>query len=107
MDVFVFPSRTDTFGNVVLEAFSSGVPAVVTNGGGPKFIVRHGESGFVAQSEQDFIAYTARLLNDKPLRTAMSRAALEQARGESWDSVFDQVYDGYRTGIRAKAKPHL
>ena len=42
MDLFAFPSRTDTFGNVVLEALASGVPAVVTDGGGPKFIVAAG-----------------------------------------------------------------
>jgi len=41
MDVFVFPSETDAFGNVVQEANASGVPSIVTNQGGPKFIVRH------------------------------------------------------------------
>src|SRR6185437_7045960 len=51
MDVLVFPSHTDTFGNVVLEALSSGVPAVVTGNGGPKFIVREGETGFIASDE--------------------------------------------------------
>lgn len=105
MNVFAFPSRTDTFGNVVLEAFASGVPAVVTDGGGPKFIVREGVSGFVAASDEDFIARTAMLLGDTALRTRMGNAAREQALGESWDSVFEKVYDGYRAGIRARQSP--
>lgn len=101
MDAFVFPSRTDTFGNVVLEAFASGVPAIVTNSGGPKFIVHQGHSGFVAQSDADFIARTAQLLRDADLRRSMSSNALEQARGESWNSVFEKVYEGYKVGIDA------
>ena len=44
-DVLAFPSETDTFGLVVLEAFASGVPAVVTDRGGPQYTVRHGSSG--------------------------------------------------------------
>jgi phosphatidylinositol alpha 1,6-mannosyltransferase len=48
MEIFVFPSHTDTFGTVILEAMASGVPAVVTMGGGPKFLVNSGETGFVA-----------------------------------------------------------
>ena len=51
MDVLVFPSHTDTFGNVVLEALASGVPAVVTPDGGPKFIVQDGETGFVTKDD--------------------------------------------------------
>lgn len=97
MDVFCFPSRTDTFGNVVLEAFASGVPAVVTDGGGPKFIVRPEVSGFVAHNHEAFIERTARLLKDAALRRRMARAAREQAAGESWDAVFDKVYEGYRS----------
>jgi phosphatidylinositol alpha 1,6-mannosyltransferase len=45
MDLFVFPSHTDTFGNVVLEALASGVPAIVTPDGGPPTIVRDGVTG--------------------------------------------------------------
>jgi glycosyltransferase involved in cell wall biosynthesis len=101
MDIFTFPSRTDTFGNVVLEAFASGSPAVVTDAGGPKFIVKDGINGFVAGQESTFIDRTAQLLRDSQLRASMSRAAREHAAGESWDAVFEVVYEGYRTGIEA------
>ena len=100
MDVFTFPSRTDTFGNVVLEAFASQVPAVVTDAGGPKYIVRNGASGFVAYSEYDFIGYSAQLLREADLRRTMAAAAREQACGESWDAVFDRVYEGYMVGMK-------
>jgi glycosyltransferase involved in cell wall biosynthesis len=104
MDVFVFPSRTDTFGNVVLEAFASGAPAVVTDAGGPKFIVEEGRTGFVAASEEQFIDRTARLLVDTQLRHQMGAAAREYACGESWDTVFERVYDGYRVAIDARQR---
>jgi glycosyltransferase involved in cell wall biosynthesis len=104
MDVFVFPSRTDTFGNVVLEAFASGVPAVVTDAGGPKFIVNHEVTGFVAHSAGEFVEHTARLLRDPALRKQMAEAARRQASGESWDAVFDKVYEGYRAGIARKSE---
>jgi glycosyltransferase involved in cell wall biosynthesis len=99
MDVFVFPSKTDTFGNVVLEAFASGVPAVVTDAGGPRFIVREGQTGFVGRTDTEFIERTARLLRDAALRSQMAAAARQQACGESWDAVFDSVYEGYRSAL--------
>lgn len=107
MDVFAFPSRTDTFGNVVLEAFASGVPAIVTEAGGPKFIVREGLSGFVAHSEAEFVEFAKRLLRDAELRKTMGRAAREQACGESWDEVFGKVYDGYRIALHRDPSPGL
>jgi len=100
MDVFVFPSKTDTFGNVVLEAFASGVPAIVTDAGGPRFIAREGQTGFVARTDREFIERTARLLRDSAMRSEMSLAARQQASGESWDAVFDAVYKGYQSALK-------
>src|SRR5262249_27801913 len=94
-DVFAFPSRTDTFGNVVLEALASGVPAVVTDGGGPKYIVQHGITGFVTGSDQEFISGVASLCSNRNLRDQMSRAARQHALASSWDDVFRHVYDVY------------
>jgi len=94
MDVFLFPSHTDTFGNVVLEALASGVPAVVTPGGGPKFIVRDGETGFVV-ADDGFAAAVAGLASDRNQLARMRLAAREYALGCSWDAVFGSVYQAY------------
>ena len=83
----------------MLEALASGVPAVVTDAGGPKFIVNDGVSGYVARTSAEFVEYTARLLSDVALRAKMARAAREQACRESWDDVFTQVYAGYKTAL--------
>lgn len=95
MDVFAFPSRTDTFGNVVLEAMASGVPAVVTDGGGPKFIVQHGCNGFVARNDREFVEHTARLLSEPWRLGVLREAAREHALRASWDAVFEKVYAAY------------
>jgi glycosyltransferase involved in cell wall biosynthesis len=99
-DIFAFPSQTDTFGNVVLEALASGVPAVVTSGGGPKFIVQDSKTGFVASDEKTFSAALVRLATDGGLRTHMSSAAREAACHNSWDSVFDSVYETYEDQLK-------
>ncbi len=94
MDVFVFPSHTDTFGNVVLEAMASGVPAVVTPDGGPRSLVREGRTGCIARDEE-FAAAIARILRDPGLHQKMRHAALAYALAASWDSVFEKVYAAY------------
>ena len=102
MDLFVFPSHTDTFGNVVLEALASGVPAIVTPDGGPPSIILPGETGLVARDE-DFAAAVYTIMSDPGLHERMRHAARESALGASWDSVFESVYeDGYQTAIDAR-----
>lgn len=96
MDLFVFPSHTDTFGNVVLEALASGVPAVVTPDGGPPTIVRDGVTGVVTPDE-GFAAVIERLVDDPPRLAAMRAEARAEAQKASWDEVFDSVYAAYRT----------
>lgn len=96
MDLFAFYSETDTFGNVVLEALASGLPAVVTSKGGPKFIVDHQRSGFVCANEDEFTAAVLRLIASNSLQQDMAVAARHRAERASWDSVFESVYDAYR-----------
>jgi phosphatidylinositol alpha 1,6-mannosyltransferase len=96
-DVLAFPSETDTFGLVVLEAFASGVPAVVTDRGGPQYTVRHGSSGYVARDFGEFAAYTAKLVSQPELLSAMRVAAREQALTTSWDRIFEGMYEAYES----------
>ena len=94
-DMLAFPSETDTFGLVVLEAFASGVPAVVTDRGGPQYTVRHGSSGYVAHNFDEFVSYTARLISQSELLSAMRVAARQHALSTSWDRIFEGMYEAY------------
>jgi len=95
MDLFVFPSQTDTFGNVVLEAQASGVPAIVTDQGGPKFIIQDGKTGFVAKDKRGFLRAAIELTSEPELHHQMRIAARDLACRASWDAVFDEVYQAY------------
>lgn len=105
-DVFVFPSTTETLGNVVLEAAASGIPAVVVDRGGPQDIVKDGETGFIARAND--ISHIAdrleRLLVDGELRRTMGRAARAGADSRDWEEINGTLIDDYRrvTGEEAE-----
>lgn len=107
MDVFIFPSETDAFGNVAQEANASGVPAIVTDKGGPKFIIRDGETGFVAKDLAEFTRYTIRLMDDSEKLSEMKRASREFALSRSWDSVFESVYAAYHEAVEITEESRL
>lgn len=100
MDVFIFPSHTDTYGNVVLEALSSGVPAIVTNRGGPQFLITPGETGFIARTPGDFVAHIRNLADRPHQLQSMREAARAYALNATWDKIFDGVYADYARELR-------
>ncbi len=95
MDCFVFPSHTDTYGNVVLEALASGVPAVVTPNGGPAHLIRASGAGLVADDDE-FADAAIALLVGPDKHKSLRREARAYAANASWDSVFEGVYTGYQ-----------
>jgi len=95
MDLFVFPSRTDTFGNVIQEAAASGVASVVTAEGGPRNLVVPGVTGYVADTDHEFIAKVVELASDRDRLRRMGQAAREHVLGVSWDSAFELTYAAY------------
>ncbi len=100
-DVFAFPSLTDTLGQVVMESQSSGLAVLVTDQGGPKEMVRHGETGFVIATAEDAAdpastqAWAQRieeLVADGALRERMGRAAHEAMQAYSMDHSFEHYW---------------
>lgn len=96
-DVFLFPSRTDTLGNVVLEAQASGLPVLVSDAGGPQENVQPGLSGFVCTAGDDgFSARLLWLLEDEARRAAFGAAARAYARQRTWAEALRPLYQAWR-----------
>jgi len=107
MNLFVFPSKTDTFGNVVQEAAASGVPAVVTNEGGPRHLVVPGETGYVAMQDAEFVGKVVELAHNPELMKQLGTAARERMAGISWDAAFEKTYAAYRYCLPEKAREQV
>lgn len=102
-DVFLFPSETETFGNVTLEAMASGVPPVVARATGSRSLVEDGKTGFVCtpRDAQAFAEATERLVRDTALRHRMGAAARTAAEAYDWHDVLERLVGYYRT-VRAR-----
>ena len=97
MDLFLNPSMTDTYGTSVHEALASGVPAIVMNQGGPRYLITSGENGHVCHSDQHFVRRVAELIANPVVLQRMRLEARESACCVSWDKVFEDVYQVYES----------
>ncbi len=88
-DLFLFPSTTDTFGNVILEALASGIPCVVSDQGGPKDLIEHGKTGYITRAldAEDFTRHVQQLSDDAGLRQAMSIEAHRTVQNRDWQEA--------------------
>ena len=94
-DIFVFPSTTDTFGNVIIEAQASGVPVVVSDSGGPKELVEDKANGLITKSRDvdDFTRAIRALVTDPALRERMGISARQSVIDRSWPSAFRKFWE--------------
>jgi phosphatidylinositol alpha 1,6-mannosyltransferase len=101
-DLLVFPSTTETFGNVTLEAMASGVVPVCVRAGGASGVVRDGENGYLANPRDpvDLAGRIEFLLDHPDRRMAMAESALAFARSQTWDRIFQHLFDSYRLTVR-------
>lgn len=105
-DIFFNPSRTETFGNVTLEAMASGVPQVCAYASGSKFLVKDEETGFLAPNctADEYAEKITLLIEDKNLRQDMSTKSLIRSKSFHWDAVLGQVIDHYQNLLIEKSQ---
>ena len=96
-DIFLFPSETETFGNVTLEAMSSGLPAVVANATGSNALVTDGLNGYLVtpRDSAEFLDRVARLIENTELRGQMGAAARQAAEQYEWSRILDRIASYY------------
>jgi glycosyltransferase involved in cell wall biosynthesis/predicted metal-dependent phosphoesterase TrpH len=99
-DVFLFPSRTDTFGQVVLEAQASGLPVIAVDEGGPATLVRDGVTGLLRPADPQVLgAAVAALAADQRMRERLARAGLGAVADRTWDRALARLAAGYRAAL--------
>lgn len=107
-DIFLFPSETETFGNVTLEAMSSGLPCVVADATGSRSLVESGVNGFLAPPRDtiEFARRVKQIAEDVSLRKKMGKAARQKALAYSWQNVNTKLLENYREALES-ARPAL
>jgi len=105
-DIFFFPSESETFGNVTLEAMSSGLPCVVADAAGSKSLVNDGENGFLADAtdKELFASRIEQLALDPSLRSEMGRISSEKAKGYSWKAINEKLMSYYSEVLQKESE---
>ena len=99
-DLFLFASRTDTFGQVLLEAQASGLPVVAVAEGGPCSIVEDGVTGRLCPPDAQALARAVLELAGSPLlRERLAQRALDAVRERTWERALTRLADGYRRAL--------
>jgi glycosyltransferase involved in cell wall biosynthesis len=105
-DAFMFASRTDTFGQVILEAQASGLPVVAVQEGGPASLISHGETGLLAPADPGALGRSLLALAQAPLLgERLRKTALAVVRERTWEVSLERLAAGYRSALLRTPAP--
>jgi glycosyltransferase involved in cell wall biosynthesis/predicted metal-dependent phosphoesterase TrpH len=105
-DIFLFPSSTDTFGQVILEAQASGLPVLAVAAGGPLTLVQDRVTGLLGEADAEQLANALVELAGSPLlRERLAQAALSAVRERTWERALERLAAGYRRALTGTAQP--
>lgn len=90
LDLKIFPSRFDTFGNVILESFVYGMPVIAFNCKGPKNIIQHGSSGFLVEDNEDMARHIVRYFSHQSLQLVMRQKAIQRSKDYQAEMILTQ-----------------
>ncbi len=101
-DLFVFPSASETFGNVILEAMASGVPVIAPRAGGPVDHVRDGYTGFLFDPDDlaEMVALAKWLAWNPEHTRRLGENARAYAQSQSWEEILDGLLAEYKSVIQ-------
>ncbi len=105
-DVFVFPSSSETFGNVMLESMASGTPVIGVNAGGVRNVVQEGITGYLCEPGhiQEITNKILHLLENDGVRSRMGMEGRKYALTQKWDVIFDNLLYSYSTVLKDPSK---
>jgi glycosyltransferase involved in cell wall biosynthesis len=103
-DLFVFPSPTETFGNVVLESLACGTPVIGAKSGGVQNIIEPGVTGLLCSpgNEQEFAHSILHLITNHPLRKQMGNSGRRYALTQSWERILNNLINQYNETIQKR-----
>ena len=94
-DIFVFPSTSETFGNVILEAQASGLPVLCLNSQATQERICNHHDGILAANIEEFEKQIIDLCADKSKRVFLGKNATQTAKSQKWDDIFNRLYQEY------------
>ncbi len=100
-DLLILPSKFDTFGCVVLEAFSCGLPVIAYKTKGPKDIINDGDNGYLVTNKDKMAKRIIEFINDKELQTSMKTSALERSKVFNADTILKELLENVKLPIQS------